>query len=163
MVAPGQVPSKRTAQWSVDSRESVAQVSGVVRAFAHWGRSSSGEVVAETGDVPMKKVSDSDFDALVLKSELPVLVDFSAVWCGPCRAMEPVLAALATEYEGKLLVLKADVDAAPQTAARFMIHSVPTFLFFQGGQVVKQLVGAVPKPKMTAAIEQVLQTGAAAN
>lgn len=101
----------------------------------------------------MQKLSDADFGAEVLESTLPVLVDFSATWCGPCRAMEPLVKRLAGEFEGKLRVYKVDVSDAPSVAAQYMIHSVPTFLFFSGGAVVQQLVGAVPEAKLRAAID----------
>ena len=104
----------------------------------------------------MKVLRDNDFDGEVLQSELPVVVDFSATWCGPCKAMEPILAALAEAYEGRVKVVKVDVGEAPNVAMRYMVQSVPTFLFFRQGKVVRQLVGAMPRPKMEAALEQLL-------
>src|SRR5580704_3577351 len=89
--------------------------------------------------------TDSEFDQDVLKSAEPVLVDFWAEWCGPCRMMAPTIDQIATEYSGKVKVGKLDVDSNVQTAGRYQIRGIPTLLVFKGGQVVEQKVGAVGK------------------
>ena len=92
--------------------------------------------------------TDSGFDAEVLNSEVPVLVDFWAEWCGPCRMMAPTIDAVASEYAGKLKVGKIDVDSNGQTAMRYNIRGIPTLLLFKGGRVVEQKVGAVGKSEV---------------
>lgn len=98
-------------------------------------------------------VSDSTFETEVLKSDTPVLVDFWAEWCAPCRAIAPIVKELASEYEGRVKVVKMDIDASPQTPGTYGIRSIPTILAFRNGQVVGQLQGARPK----AAFEEMLQ------
>jgi thioredoxin 1 len=97
-------------------------------------------------------LQDGTFDQEVLKSDTPVLVDFWAVWCGPCKAIAPAVDEIATEYKGKLKVGKVDVDNAQQVAQRYGIRSIPTLLVFKGGRVVDTIVGAVPKSKLVDAI-----------
>ncbi|MCT1619217.1 MULTISPECIES: thioredoxin [Janibacter] len=92
--------------------------------------------------------TDATFEQDVLKSDIPVLVDFWATWCGPCRAVAPVLEELSGQYDGKLKIVKLDTDANPQTTAKYGITSIPSMYVFQGGEVVKTIVGAVPKPKL---------------
>lgn len=100
--------------------------------------------------------TDANFDQEVVKSETPVLVDFWAEWCGPCKMIAPVVAELANEYEGKLKVGKVDVDSNQQVAMRFGIRGIPTLLIFKGGRVVDQLVGAYPKPHIVDKLKKVL-------
>ena len=90
-------------------------------------------------------VTDSTFEAEVLKSTVPVLVDFWAVWCGPCKMIAPVVEELAAEYNGKLKVVKLDVDGNPDTSMKYAIRSIPTLMLFKGGSVAEQIIGAVPK------------------
>jgi thioredoxin 1 len=91
------------------------------------------------------EVNDANFQTEVLTSDKPVLVDFWAVWCGPCKMIAPIVEEMAKEYDGKLKVTKMDVDANPRTAMQYGIRSIPTLMIFKGGQVVEQIVGAVPK------------------
>ena len=91
--------------------------------------------------------TDASFDKDVLNAEVPVLVDFWAEWCGPCRMMAPTVDQVATDYAGKVKVGKLDVDSNQQTASRYGIRGIPTLLLFKGGQIVEQKVGAIGKPE----------------
>ena len=94
------------------------------------------------------KVSDTSFDSDVLKSNEPVLVDFWAEWCGPCRMVAPVLEEVAGELEGKLKIVKLNVDENPQTASKYGIMSIPTLMIFKNGELASRQVGAAPKAKL---------------
>ncbi len=98
------------------------------------------------------EVNDANFSPQVLGSDKPVLVDFWAEWCGPCKMIAPTVEQLAGEYAGKLSVAKLDVDANPQTAMQFGVHGIPTLLVFNKGKVVEEIVGAVPKRTIIAKI-----------
>ena len=101
-------------------------------------------------------INDASFEKEVLQSTQPVLVDFWAAWCGPCRALAPVVDEVATEYEGKLKVLKMDVDANNQTPARYGIRGIPALLLFKDGKVAEQIVGFVPKETIAKTIDKVI-------
>lgn len=93
--------------------------------------------------------SDDNFDSEALNSDLPVVVDFWAAWCGPCRMIAPIIEELAVEYEGKVKVGKLDVDDNQQTAIKYGVRSIPTVLFFKGGELKDTVIGAVPKSMFT--------------
>ncbi|QRN94286.1 thioredoxin [Archangium violaceum] len=101
-------------------------------------------------------IGDGDFAKEVLQSDKPVLVDFWATWCAPCRAIAPAVAELATQYRGKVKVAKVNIDDNQDTPQQYGIRSIPTLLVFKGGKVVEQIVGAVPKAKLEAALQKVL-------
>ena len=106
-------------------------------------------------------VTDSEFEATVLKSEVPVIVDFWAPWCGPCRQIAPSLEKLAEEYDGKLIVAKVNTDEDPQWSQAFEVSGIPTLLFVAGGKLVYRQVGAVPFGYLKRIVEQFLETVAA--
>jgi thioredoxin 1 len=101
-------------------------------------------------------IGDADFKKQVLESEQPVLVDFWATWCAPCRAIAPAVEELATQYKGKVKVAKVNIDDNQDTPQQYGIRSIPTLLVFKGGKVVEQIVGAVPKSRLEAAITKAL-------
>ncbi len=104
----------------------------------------------------VKVITDQDFESEVVNSDIPTLIDFWAPWCGPCRAIAPVVEELASEYEGKVKFAKMNVDDNQMTAANFGIRSIPTLLLFSGGKVVDQIVGAVAKAKIEESLKKVI-------
>ncbi len=102
------------------------------------------------------EVHDNNFQDEVIGSSVPVLLDFSATWCGPCKRLEPILHEIAREYEGRLKVAHLDIDQAQATAVRYGVMSVPTLLFFKGGAVRDQLMGFTPKERLVESIERFL-------
>lgn len=103
------------------------------------------------------EITDANFAAEVEQSNVPVLIDFWAVWCGPCKMIAPIVEELAGEYEGKIKIGKLDVDNNPNVAMKFGIRSIPTLLLFKDGKVVDQIVGAVPKPQIVQKLDAQLQ------
>ena len=101
-------------------------------------------------------ITDDSFKSEVIESSLPVLVDFWATWCGPCKMVAPIVEELATEYEGKVKVGKVDVDSEQKIAAEFGIRSIPTLLLFKEGKLAETLVGALPKKHIQEKLEAVL-------
>ena len=99
------------------------------------------------------KITDTNFKQEVLESEIPVLVDFWAEWCGPCHMVAPVIEEISKEYQNKLKVCKLNVDEAPKTSTEYDIMSIPTLMVFKDGKAVDKVIGAVPKPKIEAAIK----------
>jgi len=102
----------------------------------------------------IKELTDANFEAEVLKSDVPTLVDFWAVWCGPCKQIAPMVDALANDYKGRLKVAKLDVDHNQIVAQQYSVKSIPTLLIFKGGKVVGQLIGAMPRSKLEAELQK---------
>jgi thioredoxin 1 len=102
------------------------------------------------------EVTDKNFEEVVLKSDKPVIVDFWAAWCGPCRMVSPIVDEIGEEYKEKVIVAKLDVDNNPGTTIRFSIRSIPTVLFFKNGQIADKQIGAVPKSNLVAKLEALL-------
>ena len=101
-------------------------------------------------------ITDDNFQDEVLNSDLPVLIDFWAIWCGPCKMIAPIVEDLATEYDGKAKIGKLDVDSNQQTSIKYGVRSIPTLLIFKGGELVDTIIGAVPKAKVVEKLELVV-------
>jgi thioredoxin 1 len=101
-------------------------------------------------------ISDTNFDSEVIASDLPVLVDFTATWCGPCKAIAPVIDQLADEYAGRIKVGKMDIDNNPGTPVKYHVRAVPTLILFKGGQPVDQVMGAVNKRRLQSMFDALL-------
>jgi thioredoxin 1 len=103
------------------------------------------------------EITDANFEEMVMNSDKPVMLDFWAVWCGPCRMIAPIVEEMATEYEGKAVIGKVDVDNNQEVAMKYGIRNIPTVLFIQNGEVVDKQVGAAPKPAFTAKLDALLK------
>ena len=101
-------------------------------------------------------ITDDNFEEEVLKSDKPVLIDFWATWCGPCRMIAPIVEEMATEYDGKAKIGKLDVDSNQQTSIKYGVRSIPTLLLFKGGELKETIIGAVPKAQLVGKLESVL-------
>jgi len=101
-------------------------------------------------------INDKTFTTEVLNSDIPVLVDFWATWCGPCRSISPIVEELAKEFSGRVKVTKLNVDESPATPSQYGVRGIPTLILFKGGKIFDQIVGAVPKARLKALIEKAL-------
>lgn len=102
------------------------------------------------------EVNEENFEAEVLKSEVPVMIDFHAEWCPPCKILGPIVEEIANDYEGRAVVAHADVDQTPNLARQYRILSIPTVMFFKNGELVESSIGAVPKQNLTAILDRLL-------
>lgn len=102
------------------------------------------------------EITDANFEELVLKSSVPVVVDFWAEWCGPCRMIGPIIEEMSGEYEGKAIIGKVNVDQNPGVSAQFGIRNIPTILFVKNGEIADKAVGAVPKQQLTSKLDAIL-------
>lgn len=102
------------------------------------------------------EITDANFDEVVLNSDKPVVVDFWAAWCGPCRMVGPIIEEMATEYDGKAVIGKVDVDQNPGVSAKFGVRNIPTIIFVKNGEIVDKSVGAVPKAQLTSKLDAIL-------
>jgi len=100
------------------------------------------------------QVNDKNFTSEVLNSDLPVLVEFWATWCGPCRSISPIVEGLAKEFSGRVKVTKLNVEESPATPSQYGVRGVPTLILFKGGKILDQIIGAVPKARLKALIEK---------
>jgi thioredoxin 1 len=122
--------------------------------FAFGSNRSSGSSGARADSTNLVHLDQSEFDAQVLHSEHPVLVDFYAPWCGPCKKMAPTIAKLSDDYVGRVKVAKVNVDEAPQLSERYRVEGIPTLLFFQGGKVVDSVVGLASEKELRSRLEK---------
>ncbi len=104
----------------------------------------------------LQEINSNNFEELVMKSDKPVLIDFWAEWCGPCRMLTPIVKEMGDEYEGKAVIGKVDVDANPDIAAKYGVRNIPTVLFIKGGEVVDKQVGAVSKSTLTEKLDKLI-------
>jgi len=102
------------------------------------------------------EVNEENFEAEVLKSEVPVMIDFHAEWCSPCKILSPIVEEIANDYEGRAMVAHADVDQTPNLARQYRILSIPTVMFFKNGELVESSIGAVPKQNLTAILDRLM-------
>jgi len=102
------------------------------------------------------EITDANFDEVVMNSDKPVVVDFWAEWCGPCRMVGPIIEEMSNEYEGKAIIGKVDVDANPGVSAKFGVRNIPTILFVKNGEVADKSVGAVPKGQLTSKLDALI-------
>jgi thioredoxin 1 len=149
-------------RWTPSASKAIPahQIEVLRLSFSRAGRQCSGRKVflQQTGgrmaSEVILEVTDANFDQEVLKSEQPVLIDFWAAWCGPCKALAPVVDEIAKSYQGKIKFAKMDVDRNTATPARYGVRGIPTLLVFKGGQVQEQIVGYVPKETIEKALEK---------
>jgi thioredoxin 1 len=153
----GEVVSRRSRPWASDVQEIVKAAKDLLPTTASPAAASSPPAPKDNqpDDAPIT-VTDSTFEALVLKSQVPVLVDFWADWCGPCKMVAPILDRLAKEFKGKVRIAKVDVDRNPMLSSQFRIQSIPSLMFVKNGKIVGLSAGAAPEPALRDAINQLL-------
>jgi thioredoxin 1 len=121
-----------------------------------WENDSNLKEKKMANDPSPVHVNDKNFTSEVLQSDIPVLVDFWATWCGPCRSISPIVEELAKEFSGRVKVTKINVDESPATPSQYGVRGIPTLILFKGGKILDQIVGAVPKARLKAMIEKAL-------